>query len=464
MTDWCPNLTRSSAPRYLALADTIEQDIAMGLLKPGDRLPAQRRLAAQLGLDFTTVARGYTEAQRRGVVSSQVGSGTFVTKTGSPAGSNTASVLISRPCPPDYSMNLPPEPDNPALAKKQEASLAALSADLIALMRYQAFETCEQNLQAASLWLQQAGLTADLDRIVTAPGAQAALSAILGGLTQTGDKIACEMITYPGIRSLCAQLHLDLVGLTTDEKGVLPDALENAVKTNGIKALYLNPTLQNPTTRTIPSGRREDLAEIALRHNIPILEDDPYSSLLPNAPNPFASLAPHLTWYIGSLSKTLGAGLRVAYVQAPSKKAGWQLSRALRASQVMPAPLMVALATSWILDGTAAEVASAIAAECAERQGLVAKWLQSRDLQTNPHGFHVWLALKNGWTRAAFASQARNLDIGVTESDAFTVQGQPVEAIRLCLGGPISRPALDTALETVAALLDSSPEQASAYF
>jgi DNA-binding transcriptional regulator YhcF (GntR family) len=78
MTDWCPDLSRSAAPRYLALADSIEEDIASGVLKTGDRLPAQRRLAVQLGLDFTTVARGYNEARRRGVISSLVGSGTFV--------------------------------------------------------------------------------------------------------------------------------------------------------------------------------------------------------------------------------------------------------------------------------------------------------------------------------------------------------------------------------------------------
>jgi DNA-binding transcriptional regulator YhcF (GntR family) len=79
MTEWCPDLSASNAPRYAAIADAIEADIRAGRLSPGDRLPAQRQLAARLGLDFTTVARGYTEARRRGVISSMVGSGTFVT-------------------------------------------------------------------------------------------------------------------------------------------------------------------------------------------------------------------------------------------------------------------------------------------------------------------------------------------------------------------------------------------------
>jgi DNA-binding transcriptional regulator YhcF (GntR family) len=124
MTDWCPDLSRSAAPRYLALADSIEEGIASGVLKTGDRLPAQRRLAVQLGLDFTTVARGYNEARRRGVISSLVGSGTFVSgdKNTVPIGALSQNPM--RMAAPDFSMNLPPEPSAPELQAKMQKSLA----------------------------------------------------------------------------------------------------------------------------------------------------------------------------------------------------------------------------------------------------------------------------------------------------------------------------------------------------
>ncbi|WP_428526246.1 PLP-dependent aminotransferase family protein [Roseibium sp.] len=464
MTDWCPDLSHSAAPRYLALADSIEEDIASGVLKTGDRLPAQRRLAVQLGLDFTTVARGYNEARRRGVISSLVGSGTFVS-----GGTNTLPIGMlpqnpTRLAPPDFSMNLPPEPGAAGLQAKMQESLAALSADLPALMRYQTVESSEQDVKAASLWLHQAGVSPDPDRLLIAPGAQAALAAILTILTSPSDHIACESITYPGVRSLAAQMGLRLTGLDMDNDGILPDAFEKACKTGDLKALYLNPTIQNPTTYTIPEERRRAIANIAALYGVPILEDDPYSPLLPSAPSPLAALSPQNTWYIGSLSKTLGAGLRLAYVQAPVKKAGWQVSRALRTGQVMPTPLTVALATRWIIDGTAAEICAAVASESAERQKLAAHHFQALPHSADPNGFHIWLTLKNGWTRSSFASQLRSLEIGVTESDAFTVTGSSPEAVRLCLGGPIQRTTLNTALETIASLLDSSPEQASAYF
>jgi len=79
MKDWHPDLTRSSSPRYMAIADLIEMDLRSGVLAVGDRLPPQRELAKRLNIDFTTVARGYVEAQKRGLVDSHVGRGTFVT-------------------------------------------------------------------------------------------------------------------------------------------------------------------------------------------------------------------------------------------------------------------------------------------------------------------------------------------------------------------------------------------------
>jgi DNA-binding transcriptional MocR family regulator len=146
-------------------------------------------------------------------------------------------------------------------------------------MRYQTLESSEQDVKAAGLWLHQTGLAPDTDRILIAPGAQAALAAILTILTRPGDHIACENITYPGIRSLAAQMGLLLAGLDMDDDGIVPDALEKACKTIDLKALYLNPTIQNPTTYTMPEERRRAIANIAARYGLPILEDDPLQPL-----------------------------------------------------------------------------------------------------------------------------------------------------------------------------------------
>ena len=73
MGEWSPTLSRLGKPRYLAIADAIAEDIRNGRLAPSDRLPPQRKLARRLDIDFTTVARGYVEAQKRGLIESGSG-------------------------------------------------------------------------------------------------------------------------------------------------------------------------------------------------------------------------------------------------------------------------------------------------------------------------------------------------------------------------------------------------------
>ena len=85
MADWRPDLSQSDKPRYLAIADAIADDIAAGKLLIGDRLPPQRKLAKRLDIDFTTAARGYVEARKRGLIESKVGQGTFVRQNNAPA-------------------------------------------------------------------------------------------------------------------------------------------------------------------------------------------------------------------------------------------------------------------------------------------------------------------------------------------------------------------------------------------
>jgi len=158
MLTWSPELAANGQPRYLEIADAIARDIRTGVLAPGGRLPAQRRLAERLGLDFTTVSRGYTEARSRGLVESHVGRGTFVRPEAAPA---PAPVLVADPRRArerDLAMNMPPEPDDPELLAAMREGLAAIAANLVPLLRYQAPTGSEQDRSAALAWLSQRGM------------------------------------------------------------------------------------------------------------------------------------------------------------------------------------------------------------------------------------------------------------------------------------------------------------------
>jgi DNA-binding transcriptional MocR family regulator len=459
MTDWIPDLSSRDSPRYLAIADAIASDIDSGRLVPTDRLPPQRALAARLGIDFTTVARGYVEAKKRGLIESRVGQGTFVTA----AARRRRQPMVRHPEIVDLSMNLPPEPDDPDLLDRMQDGLEAISRDLVLLMRYQGFGGVAPDKDAASAWLSRRGLVPQQDRVFIVPGAHPALLGIMGLLARPGDVILSEAITYPGTRSIAGQLGLSLVGLPMDAAGVQAEAFAEACQRLAPKALYLNPTLLNPTTHTITEPRRLALTAVARRFGVPIIEDDPYGLLPLDAPPAFAALAPELTWHIAGLAKCLGAGLRVAYVVAPDNRSGWSFAASLRAATVMASPLTVALATRWISDGTGDALLAAVRRESQERQALARSILRSATYQADAAGFHIWLSLPPPWTRSAFVGHMRATGIGIVASDAFTTGDTPPEAVRVCLGGPADRAQVKGALEFMAHALQEKPSLTSSF-
>lgn len=467
MKDWHPDLNRSSSPRYMAIADLIEMDLRSGVLAVGDRLPPQRELARRLNIDFTTVARGYVEAQKRGLVGSHVGRGTFITGGQDKERRGFASDAAPDPrraSVVDFSMNLPPEPDDPELLDRMREGMSAVATNLIPLLRYQGFGGSGMDKEAAAAWLSRRGLVPSQERIFVTPGAHPALLAIFGLLARPGDTVLSENVTYPGMRSIAAQLKLALSGLPMDEHGILPEALADACERLKPKALYLNPTLQNPLTLTIPERRREEIAAVARKYHVPIVEDDAYGFIPLHGPPPLAAIAPDLTWHIGGLAKCIGAGLRLAFVVAPDTKAIWPFVSAMRTNNVMASPLNLALATRWIEDGTADAILRFIRVEAAARQQMVAGILPEGSYTADPISFNIWLPLTNGWTRSTFGSHMRNSGIGVVASDAFTVDGAAAEAVRVCVGGPISRERLRGALDFMAHALEGPPEMTASFF
>ena len=463
MSDWLPNLELSDKPRYLAIADAIASDIGAGRLAAADRLPPQRKLAARLGLDFTTVARGYVEAQKRGLVVSKVGQGTSVALDPPAPAPPAIATSSQRPVLADLSMNLPPEPDDPALIRRMRDGIAAVSQDVIGLLRYQGFGGAPGDKEAASSWLGRRALVPASERVFVTPGAHPALLGIFGLLAKPGETILCEAITYPGARAIAAQRGLNLVGLPMDRDGILPDAFARACQTQSPKALYLNPTLQNPTTLTVPKDRRDAIAATARRFGVPIIEDDAYGFIPTKGPPPFAALAPDLTWHVAGLAKCIGAGLRAAYVLVPDSRSGWPFAAALRAANVMASPLTAAIATRWIEDGTADAILRFIRTETAARQALATALLPPGSFRADPISFNLWVDLPQPWTRSAFIGHMRATGIGVVASDAFTVTGPPPEAVRVCLGGPSTRDAVRHALEFMAHALSESPALASSF-
>ncbi len=446
---WLRRIEIGDRPAYLLIAELIAEDVRTGRLSARDRLPNLRELAGQLNLNYTTVARAYTEARKRGLIDSRPGTGTFVR-------GRAPALPLRGGSGAEMTMNMPPEPQEPALIARMQAGAADLLArtDPYTLLRYQDFGGTPEDRDAAAQWLRHRLPHCDVARVLVCPGIHSVLAALISQLARPGEMICVESLTYPGIKAIATQLGVQLHALTLDDDGPSAEEFELACKTLKPKALYCNPTMLNPTTGTMSRARREALADIALRFSIPIIEDDAYSMLPREVPPPLALLAPELTYYITGFSKCLGAGLRTAFVVAPTERAAQRLSGALRATTVMASPITNALATRWIVDGTARAMLDAVRDESIARQALATRRLGKYGFVAHPEGFHLWLPLASTWSVVEFASYLRTKGAGVVASAAFSTDGDPPDAVRICLGGPMSRPECDDALALIADTLE----------
>jgi DNA-binding transcriptional MocR family regulator len=449
-SSWKPRLNRYPGPAYRGIADALESDVRSGRLSAGDPLPTQRDLARTLGINFTTVTRGYDEAKRRGLISATVGRGTFVASPPARASDH------------DLSVNTPPTPDwMPAAFRDTLARVANDPVLVQQVVTYDARSGDAGVREAGRRWLRGRGLDASADRVVPTAGALHALSLVLSTLVRPGQRVLTEALAYPGLQNIAAAAGVALAGVAIDDEGLRPDALEAACRALKPAMLCCVPSLQNPTAAVMSLDRRREILTIARRHALRIVEDDISGPLLPPpAPTPLAALAPDLVTYIGSLSKCVAPGLRTAFVLTSTSEDASRLDSALRGAQLMLSPLPLAVASAWIADGTAERAANEIRKEATARAELARKLLGADNVVAPDGSLHAWLRLPATWTVAAFVGAAQQRGVRVAPADwyATTPAGQPTpvpSAVRLTLGAERDRTDVERALRVLASIMNT---------
>lgn len=453
---WAVAIRDSDRPTYVAIADLIAEDIQSGRLSANQRLPTLRKLARVLKRNLATAARGYAEAQRRGLIDTRAGSGTYVREV-------IRSALVRRAAPTqlvDMTMNMPPEPGDLVLLQRLRDGIVSVAQEVepYAMLRYQEFGGSVQDRDAGARWMSRHVPGLSSTRVLVCPGIQSTLMALCSMFTGgAGDAIACERVTYPGLKGIATQLGIRLIGLPADDEGIDPEAFGAVCASDLPKALYVNPTYNNPTTSVMSQARREAVVEIARRYSVPIIEDDPYGCLPVRRPAALAALAPELTFYLTGFAKCLGAGLRIAYVATPNPRYTARLSAVMRTTSVMAAPVLVRLASRWIDDGTTRAVTLAIRRESQLRQQIATEVLKSARYVAKPEAFHLWLSVPEHWNRSDFVTHLRSQGVAAVVSDTFTVTGPAPDAVRVCLGGPADLAECRHNLQVIEDAIDQGP-------
>ncbi len=453
MQSWVPNIRATQGPKYLAIANALARDVASGLLVAGDRLPPQRALADALGLDLTTVTRAYSEAQRLGLIEGNGRRGSFVL----PQENKAPSIATSDPG--DLGMNAPPDAFGGSLAAAFCRSTEALltSSFTPAPFQYQRSGGSPAVRQVGAELLNARGIACEEDTVLIAAGGQHALHAIFSAELQTGDILAVCQFIYPGLLSLARRYGVELRVIESDHNGMSPDALDAACALAPIRGVYLVPTNDNPTTVTMDIERRRSISVVIERHGLMLIEDDAYGFLPEEPLPPIATMVPEQSWYIASVSKVLTPGLRMAWLRAPDVGKAWRLAADMHETAVMAPPLNAAVVGDWVRSGMFAPLVREVREEARARQQIARECLPAGTFQSHEDGYHLWVALGVGASVAAIADALRAHGMSVISSDAFSADRiAPTGAMRVSIGGSLSRERLQRGLTLLAAL--NSPQ------
>jgi len=456
---WRPAIGDAEPTLYLSIARALALDVARGRLKPGDQLPPQRELADTLGVALGTVTRAYSEAERRGLVRGQGRRGTVV--SGGPPRPGLSS-LVDAGGPIDLAANYPApslDPDLGAALKR-----VARRSDIGELLRYPPSAGLLRHREALAAWLREQGVPAGADDLVMTAGAQHGIWVAMAAIARAGDEVACESLTFPGVRSVADSLGVKLLPVALDEHGLLPDAFEQLCRGRAVRGLYTIPSLHNPTSACLTAERRRDVARIAEAYDVLLIEDDLHRPLVAAPPAPLAALAPERTLFVSSASKSIAGGLRVGCVLAPRRLRD-AVVQAVQASTIACPALNAEILAGWLEDGTARDTIAARVREARARQQQARRSLGDTGcrLLSRPESYCVWLELPEVWHRDRLAQEAQRRGVAVAPADLFAVDVRRTpNAVRLALSAPPSRQTLAHGLSILAELLAGLPPRGTA--
>ncbi|WP_030234142.1 PLP-dependent aminotransferase family protein [Streptomyces sp. NRRL S-350] len=454
---------------YRLLADRIAADIADGRLRPSQQLPTQRAFARSHRIAPSTAGRVYRELTRRGLTVGEVGRGTFV-RAGRAADGGQVALAEPAAARVDLELNYPAVPGQAELLSGALAPL--LRADALgdalrpvgaagtgAARRAFAALAGTGTAGTASAGTASAGAGSaggcwgvDPEDLLFAGNGRQAIAGALSALVPPGQRLGVEALTYPVVKATAERLGIVLVPLAMDEHGLLPEAVTAAHRAAPLRAVYVQPRLQNPLGVSLRPERAAALAEEFRRLDLPVVEDAVWSFLRPELA-PLAALVPERTVLVDSLSKRLAPGLTTGFAVVPGMLRE-QVAGALRSGGWTPSAFALEAAVRWIAEGAPSVVEAAKRADAAARQLLAREVLAGRRVQADPCSYYLWWELPGGWRAETFVAAAARAGISVTPATAFTVDPRlSPPAVRVGLASP-PLPVLARALETLARIAD----------
>ena len=451
------DFTITKDPKYIVLIQSMRAAIRSGQLKSGHRLPPVRDLAWSLKITPGTVARAYKLAAEEGLVETAVGRGTFVT-----------GGMITDAQPPEPLINVVQSDfvDFRAVRVPDFGQGKVIRRLMLQLGKadghgYTDYPTCESDLAAREAvvgWIGPDRIgRLSADDIVLGLGAQnsviMALQAVLHGPNPV---IITEALAYPGVRHAARFLRAQLIGVEMDSEGMRPDRLEEVLRRYGGQVLLTSAQLHSPTTIRATLTRRQEIAEVARRYQLQIIEDDCHCITRPEEPA-YRGICPERAWYISSLTKAVSGSLRFGFSAAPKGQAAMARQVAQSSFYGLPQPILD-ICAELLTSGEAERIRAQVEQLVLDRARIAVNIMGQWDIAWRPDAPFLWLKLPQGWRGSTFARACEKQSIRIKPADEFALpDGHAPHAVRISLNAQIPVAEFEVALRIISDLLSQPP-------
>ena len=456
-TIWQPDLAGAGKSKYKALAQTIRDGIASGDLARGAKLPPVRDLAYRVGVTPGTVARAYALLTDEGRLTAEVGRGTFV------AGTARGDAM---PVPPLIHHVDESSADFRSSRVPDVGQGAVIDAALIRLgeshrrrhINYPTPQTDIEAREAVVAWIGQVRTgPLDADHVVLGNGAQnCTILALQAELHGAHPVILTEELAYPGVRHAARLLRAQIVGVAMDDEGIIPAALADAYRTHGGQVLLTSAEVHSPTTTKTSYARKKEIAALAERFGLTIIEDDCHS-IAPTDVPAYRAILPRQSYFISSLTKGVSGALRFGYAVTPVDRQR-DLRQVAQSSFHGIAQPILDLVADLLSSGDAGRIRDKVITHTAARVRLAVNRLGGWDLRWREDAPFLWLQLPQGWRASSFALACERAGISVRPADEFVLSdSRAPNAVRLAATTCVAEPRYLNALDDMNALLSNPP-------
>lgn len=319
--------------------------------------------------------------------------------------------------------------------------------------------------------LKTRGIAAALDNVIITSGSQQGLDLVGRVLIDPGDPVIVELPTYSGAIAAFHNLQASLVGVPQDAEGIDVAAVDRAAaeckaKGRPAKFIYVTPNFQNPAGLLMSAARRLALLDVARRHDLLILEDDPYGSIYFEDVTTFEETRPikaddrdERVIYLGSFSKILVPGLRVAWLVAPTS-----ITHAIElckqaadiSSGVFDQRIVHGALADGVIDRIAPELRAHYQAKRTAMEQALRTHLDGRVTWTSPRGgFFLWIQFPSGTTDEKVFEESLKQKVSFVLGSAFFVNGRGHDFARLAFSG-ISHAQIEQGIERLAAAITAA--------